>query len=203
MISTTSKTVLQRVLTASAALALVLAPMACKDDPTSPPLVAATNVSVNLTAATYAAVSGTSFVIPNGGGALSPALAGQTVTVAFAGTGSAPTATITTGSGTIVADVSFGSCRFTVRSFSGGSVILPGDVLTVNPCSLTLNTAGKVVGAASGTTATLAWAATSSLPNPGYTVTISPTGQVTVTNPSGVPFDAGTVTVTPRTGSGD
>ena len=98
-----------QLLTGAAALALVVIPVACKESTAATKKVATTNVTAPVTTSTVAAVSGKTFTFPSGGGALSPALANQTVSLTLTTTGSTTTAVIGTPGGNIPATVTFGS----------------------------------------------------------------------------------------------
>jgi hypothetical protein len=124
------------------AAALLLASTACEKEATAPPQVAASNVTTPVASSMVAAMNGVAYNFANGA-ALSPVLATQPITVTFNSSGSATTATITGTGGTLQADVTFGSCVFTIRGTNSFG-IPSGTVWTVNPCTLTLNTAGKL-----------------------------------------------------------
>ena len=57
-----------------------------------------------------------------------------------------PTFAVSAGGSTASGDMSFGSCIFTIKasSFPAGSKLAAGNKITVNPCAITLNTAGVV-----------------------------------------------------------
>jgi hypothetical protein len=78
-------------------------------------------------------------------------------TVALAGTAAAPTFAIGSAGSTASGALSFGSCKFTITAstFPAGHALaltVPNTVITVNPCSFTATTSGKV---ADGTTKTV------------------------------------------------
>jgi hypothetical protein len=102
------------------------------------------NLTGNVSAANIAALLGTTLTFPNGVSEFGTTTA---TTVAFGGTAAAPTATITNGGNTSTADVTYGSCIFTIKSASSnGSLaryLIVGNVITVNPCTLTFETNGK------------------------------------------------------------
>lgn len=149
------------VLSLVAAAALV----ACGGGSTTavPDKVAASDVSVPVTAATVAAL-----IAPTGSPAITATFAngfsgvnaqGAEVSitgstgVSFGGTAAAPTASITNGGKTVSAEVVFGSCSFKITSHEF-DVSNPsfgfGAVFKVDPCSVGVATAGAV---ANGTTA--------------------------------------------------
>jgi hypothetical protein len=95
------------------------------------------NVVGNVSAANFAALTGTTFTYPNG----LPDLGTTTsTTVTLGGTAAAPTATITSGGTSVVANVVFGSCSFTFTSPGFGRIA--GFSFTYNICSYTFNTNG-------------------------------------------------------------
>lgn len=187
----------RRRLTVSAAACVgVLALTQCKSDSTAPGKVAAANVVAPISTSTVAAVSGQTFTFPGGGAALSPALAGQTISLTFSNTTAAnPTTTVTSAAGSFTASTSFGSCIFTVSTSTIPGITV-GQVITVNPCQLNVQTGGvQATGQATTVNILLQLGLTPSAPQQSQ-VTINPTtGTVTV---NGV--NTGTVTLTPVTG---
>ena len=192
-----------RVLFAVSASALLLA--ACKDDSAGPVKIATENVVVPVNSSVVAAAAGTTFNFPNGGAALSPAVAGQNLAIQLGGTAAAPAANlaITSPAGTLVgsfrANLTFGSCIFTITqsTFTSPHPLSVGQVITVNPCSLTLQTAGQpVTGGTQSTPATLTLGTATSAPAP-VGASVDGSGNVTI---NGKPV--GTVDVTPSTGTG-
>lgn len=192
-----------RVLFAVSASALLLA--ACKDDSAGPVKIVTENVVVPVNSSVVAAAAGTTFNFPNGGAALSPAVAGQNLAIQLGGTAAAPAANlaITSPAGTLVgsfrANLTFGSCIFTITqsSFTSPHPLSVGQVITVNPCSLTLQTAGQqVTGGTQSTPATLTLGTATSAPAP-VGASVDGSGNVTI---NGKPV--GTVDVTPSTGTG-
>jgi hypothetical protein len=188
-----------------ALLALVVVPVACDDDdPSAPTLVAAENAVVPITAASYAALVDETFTIPNGGGALAPELAGQTIELEFGLSGNTRTATITVPGGTITTTVDFGSCKFKVTGVQPagafGIRIIPGlDFLDVDPCSFSISTSGQLVGTTSSVNVSVLWNTITSAPRP-YQVSIGSDGTLTLTDKSGGTVQVGRVTLTPVSG---
>ncbi len=174
-------------------LALSLAQ--CKDEPTAPE-VAAEDLVAPVNQQTVAALEGKTFTFPNGGSVISPALAGQTISMTLTNTTSAtPTAAFTFPSGSITTSLTFGSCIFNVTSVSGNSPLSVGQTFTVNPCNLRVNTAGKQVGTQTSTTATITLGTVNSQPVT-VTVEVREDGTVVVEG-----TEAGKVTVTVATGT--
>lgn len=100
------------------------------------------NVTGNVAAGNVAALLGQTLTFPNGVPEFGTAAA---TTVAFGGTTAAPTATISSGGNTATANVSYGSCIFTVTSSSIPGILVVGSKVTVNPCTLSFATNGKQV----------------------------------------------------------
>ena len=67
----------------------------------------------------------------------------STTTQVFTGTGASPTSAIVAGGSTATGPMAYGSCilRFTSSNFTSGPLVLAATV-TVNPCSIVVNTAG-------------------------------------------------------------
>lgn len=175
----------------------------CKKSTAAPPPVASTNVTIPVTKAIVPALEGTTMTFANAGAALDPSLANQTFSVTFTNTSAAtPTATFTIPgiNGSFTADVTFGSCIFTLKTVSNLNPNLkPGTVLTVSPCTLTVNTNGVVAdGQNKTTTIQGTFGSFVAGPNTG-TVSIDPSGAVTFTTPSGVKIPIGTVGTRPGT----
>lgn len=115
------------------------------------------------------------------------------------GTGAAPSFAITSGADSATGRMTYGSCIFNVTksTFLTGPLV-EGNVFPVNPCALTVDTAGKAAdGTAVNTNVNLLLGATTSSPV-AVTATISPDGTVSV-NGSKV----GSVTVVAPTGAGN
>ena len=185
--------------------AAALAVSACKKTPTAPIKVAATNTVAPVTKAVVAAIEATPFTFPNGGGALAPALTGQTITLTVTNTAAAtPTTTIAvpgvTGTngqpGRVVASTTFGSCIFLVTSSNIASIPV-GSTITVPNCTLNVGTAGApATGATVSVPSTMTLGTSTSSPV-NLPVTVSPTGTVTVGTTT-----VGTTTTVTGTGAG-
>lgn len=137
---------------------------ACGHSHPTAPEVATSNLTVDIGAANIAALlpasggSPTTVTFANGFATTNPsgatvALTGAT-TVTFAGTATAPTFTIANGGNTASGTLSFGSCDFHINS-TGIAVFAAGNTYKVDPCSVTVNTAGHAVG--SSGTLTVTW----------------------------------------------
>lgn len=150
----------------------------------------ASNLSVPLTAANAAAVSGKAFSFPGAVPALGTTAA-TTVTI----TGS--TFSIGSGGGTATGNMTYASCIFTVLTSSIPTIAV-GQVITVNPCTLNVATQGlKSDLSAQNANATLLLGAVLSGAVT-VSVTVSPGGAVTVGG-----ISVGSVTLsTGATGSG-
>ena len=116
----------------------------------------------------------------------------------LSGTGAAPSFAINSIEGTASGAMTYGSCIFkiTQSTFPAGSLLATGNSVTVLPCELDVVTAGlSSNGTPAPSTVTLQLGATNSTPVT-VTVSISPTGVVTVGNST-----IGTVTLTAATGA--
>ena len=157
------------VLAASAVAALV----ACGG--TDPVTVATSNVTASVSASTVTAISGKSYSFPSGVSELRTT--GATAVTINQPTTGAATFAVTSPSGSYSGVTSFGSCVFTV-TVSTLATVPVGTVLTVNPCNVTVQTAGTQVGNINVNSSFVLGATTSSAtPIP---VTVSATGVVTV-----------------------
>jgi hypothetical protein len=174
----------RRYLLGAMTCALVLA--ACGKDPVEPVRIATQNTSVPITPVVANAISGRTFTFPGAAAVLAPAATGQNLTLTFGGTSASVTATatitnasgVTTGSFT--ARVTFGSCIFTITSTTGTKGLTVGQQITVNPCSLRLETAGQQAdGQPQQTNATVTLGTTQSTSTP-VQVAVTPDGQVVV-----------------------
>lgn len=172
---------------ASVALAAMAA---CGGDPATQEIVS-TNVVVTLAPANAAAVVNVPATFPAG----VPALGTTASTVV-----TLPSATsfnIASGGQTATGVTTYGSCIFTVTAstFPASHPLALGKVVTVNPCALTVATAGLNANGAAGTASgTFNLGGTNSSPAP-VTVIVQPGGATTV---NGAP--AGTAGTAQRTG---
>jgi len=181
-----------RPLTAVAVCLLSLSLTQCAGEPTVPEVVVQDLVAP-VTAATVAAVTGTTFTLAGAGGVLGSAYAGQTVALTFS---SSTAATFVVAGQTLTSTVTYGSCIFTFSNAPSGVT----NPLTVNPCAVTYATAGQSTGTATTTTQTLTFGSTTSAPV-AATVTVAENGTVTVTSSDGTAVAVGTATTTTATGS--
>ena len=159
------------------------------------PLTSTTNIAAPVVASTTAAVVNTPFAFPSGVPSLGTTSA---TTVAFTSTGDTPAFSIGSGGAVATGATRFGSCIFTVTAstFPPGFPLSTGQVVTVQPCSLNVVTAG---GLANGSSAlrnvSLVLGTTLSTSTP-LSVIIAPDGKVTINN-----IVVGTATVAPVSGS--
>lgn len=120
-----------------------------------------------------------------------------TLTLASASTsGGTPSFNLDSSEGKASGDLSFGSCHFTIKTstFPVGHPMSVGKTIVVDPCTLTVSTAGTVAtGAVTTSTAALLLGGTKSTPT-SVTVAISTDGTVAVngTTVSKVTVVAGT-----------
>jgi hypothetical protein len=168
------------------AMTCLLTLAACKKDPVEPVRVATQNTSVPITPAVAGAITGRTFTFPGAAAVLAPAATGQNLTLTFGGTSASVTSTgtITNASGattgSFTSRVTFGSCIFTITSTTGTTGLTVGQQITVNPCSLNLETAGQPAdGEAQQTNATVTLGTTQSTSTP-VQVAVTPDGQVVV-----------------------
>jgi hypothetical protein len=121
-------------------------------------------------------------------------------TLKLAGSGTTPSFNLTSSEGTASGPMTFGSCIFTITAstYPAGHLLALGRVVTINPCALSVDTAGQTAdGSSSPTEVTLVLGSTSSTPVL-VTVSISSTGVVTV---NGSTVGSATVVVTTGAGS--
>jgi hypothetical protein len=161
-----------------------------------PVMVASSDTTLAASPTTTTAVSGTPFTFQSGVtefGTTTPTTLTFSNNTADA---TKPAFSISTSTGTATGTTTFGSCHFAVAAITGtvGSMHV-GDVITVNPCNMKVNTAGAtangvgisrsvalVLGAASSTNSTI-------------TIAVNPGGQLTING-----NQVGTVTLVPVTG---
>jgi hypothetical protein len=146
------------VLAVSAAAALV----ACGG--TDPVVVASANVVAPATAATAAAIVGQTFSFPAGVTELGTTAA---TTLAVSGTASAQSATIASAGQTATGPMTYGSCVLTITTstFPASSPLGLGKTLIINPCNITVATAGATAnGGSSNRNASLVLGTSTSSP---------------------------------------
>jgi len=156
--------------------------VACGGGGSEPPKVASSNTTIAASATTMGAVANADFSFPSG----VPAF-GTTAPTTFkvSGSGTALNSSISSGGKTASGNLGFGSCVITITTstFEAGHPLAAGAQITVNPCAISLNTAGLVTSDSAstpvGTTITLGAAV--STPTI-FSIRISPSGQVTVGN---------------------
>jgi hypothetical protein len=158
------------------------------------PLGVAGNTTLAVNSAVAPAVVNTPFTFPAGVPALGTT--GST-SVTFTSTSTAPQFKVESTQGTASGVTSFGSCIFAVTSstFPAGHPLAQGQTVTVNPCNMTVGTAGAVAnGVAQSRSIALVLGAASSA-GASVTVGVNPGGQLTLNGNI-----VGTVTLTPVTG---
>ena len=184
-------------LAAAAAAALV----ACGGGgSTSTPIaVAAANTSVAIDpttgAAATAAVSGQTFAFPSGAAVLGTT-ASTTVKLTSGATGSPAQFEIASGAGKATGALTYGSCIFTVAAGSTIPSLPAGTVVTVNPCTLGVATAGLIANSVpqnGAATLTLGTVSSNSFP---LIVSITAAGVVSING-----SNLGTAITTRLTGS--
>jgi predicted small lipoprotein YifL len=119
-----------------------------------------------------------------------------TTTFAFTSTSTTPAFSIASGGNTATGTTTFGSCHFlvTFSTFPSTSKLALGQTITVDPCNITVNTAGTPANgvAAAHSAALKLGAAVSS--GQSITVAVNPGGQLTLNG-----FFVGIVTLKPVT----
>jgi hypothetical protein len=151
----------------------------CGGGSSDPLLVASADAVVPTNAAVASSVAGTSFAFPTGVAALGTT---GTTTVAFSGTAASPGFAVGSGGNTASGSAAFGSCIFAVTSstFPAGHPLSVGQTVTVNPCSLNVNTTGALAnGQATSRSVALVLGAAASA-NASVTVGVSSNGSLTL-----------------------
>jgi hypothetical protein len=148
----------------------------------TPTPVAANNTAIALNPTTGAtaiqAISGQSVAFPTG----VPAFGTTTPTAVTITAGTTPKFAISEGGKTASGNLTFGSCIFTVTAstFTTGPLV-NNNVITINPCVITLGTQGvNATGAAVTVPVTVTFNTTTSSPPLQDVVTISPGGVITI-----------------------
>jgi hypothetical protein len=184
------------VLSASALLA------ACGGGSDSAPvaLVASASTSAAITPTTGAAVVSSVLDKSFGFTVGVPSFGTTTATtLKLSGTGATPSFAISSAEGTASGAMAYGSCIFTMTqsTYPAGHPLALGSMVTVNPCTLSVGTAGgKGDGVAYTTSVNLVLGTVNSTPV-SVTVSISSTGVVAVNN-----VTVGSVSVVAATGAG-
>jgi hypothetical protein len=176
-------------LTLLAAAAILAACGGGGDD--SPPVAATSNVTAAVTSSTVAGVTGEPFVFSSGVSDFGTTSA-TTVTL-----NSASSFSVSSSEGSASGGLTYGSCIFTVTSstYPSGHPLAVGGVVRVNPCSITVNTAGLRAEENAVARAVSFVLAGNASQTKSLQVDISDSGTVTV---KGV--TVGTVTLSPVTG---
>ena len=130
----------------------------------------------SVTAANSAALAGTPYIF-DAGVAQFGTTASTSLTIA--GAGAATTFSIGSGGKTASGPMTFGSCIFTVTKsdFVAPSPLAVGQVVTINPCSVKVNSAGYAPGTTASIPTLLTLGSTVSSAN-NKTVTVTTTGNV-------------------------
>ena len=142
-------------------------------------LAVAQDTALPASATTAAAVANTPFSFPNGVSALGTT---GTTTVAFTSTSTTPAFNISSGGNTATGVTSFGSCIFAITSssFPAGHALSLGQTVTVNPCTLNVNTAGALAnGVATSRNVAMVLGAAASA-NSSVTLGVSASGALTL-----------------------
>ena len=163
------------------------------------PLVATTNTAAAINPTTGAAVVqgvlGKNFTFASG----VPSFGTTSATsLTLSGSGATPSFNLTSGVNTASGAMTYGSCIFTVATstFPSGTPLAQGSKVTVNPCTLSVATAGvKADGTSATANVFLVLGTTNSSPVP-VTVSVSSTGVVTVNGST-----VGSATLVPATGA--
>jgi hypothetical protein len=161
-----------------------------------PVMVAASDTTLAASPTTTSGVSGTPFTFSSGVtefGTTAPTTLTFSDNTADA---TKPLFSISTSSGTATGTTTFGSCHFAVTAITGTvGTMHVGDVITVNPCNINVNTAGATangVGTSRSVALVLGQAASTGAT---ITVSVNPGGQLTLNGKA-----VGTVTLKPVTG---
>jgi len=120
----------------------------CNKNTTAPRQIATSNLSVAANANVLSAVNATPLTFQNAGDVFDPGLANQTFTLTFSNTSSGtPSAAIVFPNLTnsqFTADVTFGSCIFTVKASTTGFLTV-GKQIKIDPCTLNAATGGATI----------------------------------------------------------
>ncbi len=144
-----------------------------------PVLGVTANTTVATTGAAAAAVANVPFSFSSGVAALGTNAA---TTVQFTSSSATPAFNIASGGATATGTTTFGSCIFAVTSstFPTGHALALGQTVTVNPCNLSVGTAGALAnGVATSRSVALVLGAAASA-NTAVTVGVNPGGQLTL-----------------------
>lgn len=159
-------------------------------------LVVTQDAQVPVTSSVTSAVVQTPFTFPSGVASFGTS---APTTVTFTSTAATPAFTVTSGSNTASGTTTFGSCIFTVTAstFPADSPLATGKVITVNPCTLTVDTSGTAADGTPDTVAGTLVLGTIASDGANVSIAVSPSGDLLL---NGTPLDV-VVPVTPLSGS--
>lgn len=156
--------------------------MACGGGSSTPARVASTDTTLTVGPSTgvaaTAAVSGKTFSFPNGslGGTTA-----ATVTLTSGVGGANSTFELKSGADTVTGDYTYGSCIFTIKTTSNATLYPVGKVVTYNPCSFVVSTAGATAdGVATSRNVTFDLGRGGKSSGPIFPVTVNPDGSILV-----------------------
>lgn len=180
---------------AVAAVATAALLSACGGGGGDQPMVAAENTTLAVNSTVTSAVVQTPFDFPAGVSEFGTTAA---TSVTFTSTATTPAFTIASGSNTASGTTTFGSCIFavTASNFPASSPLALGKTVTVQPCNLTVATAGAAANGVAATRAIALVLGAAASANASITVGVNPGGQLTLNGNI-----VGTVTLTPLTGA--
>lgn len=161
----------------------------------APVLVVATDTTLAASPTTAAAVVNESFKFAAGVASFGTT---ATTTVVFTSTATTPAFSINSDGHTATGTTTFGSCIFTITqsTFPAGSPLSVGNTITVDPCNLTVATAGQAASSPAETTSVALVLGAAASSGTDVTVDINEGGQIILNGTT-----TGTVTLTPVTGS--
>lgn len=167
---------------------------ACGGDSNDQPLGVASNTTLSTNSTVAAAVVAVPFSFPTGVPDFGTTAA---TTLTFTSTSTAPAFSIASGGATATGTTSFGSCLFAVQAstFPAGSKLAVGQVITVNPCNVNVQTAGQQANGVGATRSVALVLGTAVASGQSITVSVNPGGQLTLNGTS-----VGQVTLVPITG---
>jgi hypothetical protein len=145
----------------------------------APVAVAAADTTVPANGTTTAAVTNIPFTFPAGVPSFGTT---STTTVTFTNTSTTPAFSITSGGHTATGTTTFGSCHFQVAlsDFPAGSPLATGKLANADPCTLKFSTAGEVADNLPHDSFASFWLGVALSAGSRVTVTISPSGTLTI-----------------------
>jgi hypothetical protein len=172
-------------------IAVVVA--SCGGGGSAPTEVAAADTTLATNSTTAPAVANVPFAFPSGVSAFGTT---TPTTMTFTNTSTTPAFSIATSTGTATGTTQFGSCIFAVQAITGtvGTMKI-GDTITVNPCNVTVGTAGAVANGLGSSRAVALVLGAAASANATVTVGVNPGGQLTLNGNL-----VGTVTLVPVSG---